>query len=283
VRGLLGGDGHVLMDLEHRQANIFVQLRLGKQINVGLVMGEGFLFLTELMVFEGCEVQIGGGEFRIGSDTLLQPVLGLRELVFAGGDNAQAVEGVGGIGVGLQMPLERVLSLTPRGNTHVGEAKLVIGVGGRSAARHDLSEVGDSVVGLTTLQLGEREIVACGNVAGIEPYGVLQVPQAGFHLALLKAAGLTVHQGTRDVSRGVRKIALTRTEYSILELLIRNAGRVVTRAALMEGVWGNESEIESNTLDAFVRLLRAKVEEPGKPRLIRTVRGVGYVLDGEET
>jgi DNA-binding response OmpR family regulator len=100
---------------------------------------------------------------------------------------------------------------------------------------------------------------------------------------LLKAAGLTVHQGTRDVSRGVRKIALTRTEYSILELLIRNAGRVVTRAALMEGVWGNESEIESNTLDAFVRLLRAKVEEPGKPRLIRTVRGVGYVLDGEET
>ncbi|HMD70943.1 MAG TPA: response regulator transcription factor [Bryobacteraceae bacterium] len=99
---------------------------------------------------------------------------------------------------------------------------------------------------------------------------------------LLKAAGLTVNQGTRDVSRGARKIPLTRTEYSILELLMRNAGRVVTRDALIEGVWGNDSEIESNTLDAFVRLLRAKVEEPGKPRLIRTVRGVGYTLDGGE-
>ena len=99
---------------------------------------------------------------------------------------------------------------------------------------------------------------------------------------LLRAAGLTLNQGTRDVSRGGRKIALTRTEYSILELLMRNAGRAVTRSALIEGVWGNHSEIESNTLDAFVRLLRAKVEEPGMPRLIRTIRGVGYTLNGEE-
>jgi DNA-binding response OmpR family regulator len=98
---------------------------------------------------------------------------------------------------------------------------------------------------------------------------------------LLRAAGLTLNQGTRDVSRGCRRISLTRTEYSILELLMRNAGRVVTRSALIEGVWGNHSEIESNTLDAFVRLLRAKVEEPGMPRLIRTIRGVGYTMDGE--
>jgi DNA-binding response OmpR family regulator len=63
---------------------------------------------------------------------------------------------------------------------------------------------------------------------------------------------------------------------------MRNAGRAVTRSALIEGVWGNHSEIESNTLDAFVRLLRAKVEEPGMPRLIRTIRGVGYTLNGEE-
>jgi DNA-binding response OmpR family regulator len=100
---------------------------------------------------------------------------------------------------------------------------------------------------------------------------------------LLKAAGLTLNQGTRDVTRGGRKIPLTRTEYSILELLMRNAGRVVMRSALIESVWGNDSEIESNTLDAFVRLLRAKVEEPGKPRLVRTVRGVGYTVDGEVT
>ena len=100
---------------------------------------------------------------------------------------------------------------------------------------------------------------------------------------LLKVAGLTVNQGTRGVSRGGRKIALTRKEYSILELLMRNGGRVVTRDALIAGVWGNDSEIESNTLDAFVRLLRGKVEEPGKPRLIRTIRGVGYSLSGKET
>jgi DNA-binding response OmpR family regulator len=99
---------------------------------------------------------------------------------------------------------------------------------------------------------------------------------------LLTAGGLALNQGTRDVSRNGRKIALTRTEYSILELLMRNAGRVVTRGALIESVWGNDSEIESNTLDAFVRLLRAKVEEPGTPRLIRTIRGVGYSLNGDE-
>lgn len=99
---------------------------------------------------------------------------------------------------------------------------------------------------------------------------------------LLQAADLVLNQGTRDISRSGRKIALTRTEYSILELLMRHAGRVVTRDALIESVWGNDSDIESNTLDAFVRLLRAKVEERGKPRLIRTIRGVGYTLIGDQ-
>jgi DNA-binding response OmpR family regulator len=59
---------------------------------------------------------------------------------------------------------------------------------------------------------------------------------------------------------------------------MKNAGRVVTRESLIERVWGNDSEIESNTLDAFVRLLRAKVEFPGEVKLIHTVRGVGYCL-----
>jgi DNA-binding response OmpR family regulator len=99
---------------------------------------------------------------------------------------------------------------------------------------------------------------------------------------LLHAAGLTVNQGTREVLRGARSIALTRTEYAILEMLIRNAGRVVPRDNLIEGVWGGGSDIESNTVDAFVRLLRAKIEEPGQPRIIRTVRGVGYSLSRED-
>jgi len=97
----------------------------------------------------------------------------------------------------------------------------------------------------------------------------------------LEVAGLTLNPATREVYRGARRIDLTRTEYAILELLMRNAGRVVTRDGLIERVWGGESDIESNTLDAFVRLLRGKVEESGRPRLIRTVRGVGYTLGGE--
>jgi DNA-binding response OmpR family regulator len=98
---------------------------------------------------------------------------------------------------------------------------------------------------------------------------------------VLEAAGLTIHVGVREVHRGSRQIELTRTEYAILELLARNTGRVVTRDSMIEGIWGANSEIESNTLDSFVRLLRAKIEEPGQARLIRTVRGVGYSLNPE--
>jgi two-component system OmpR family response regulator len=95
---------------------------------------------------------------------------------------------------------------------------------------------------------------------------------------LLQVAGLTMNPGTRDVLRGERRISLTRTEYAILELLMRNAPRVVSRDSLIESVWGAGSDIESNTLDAFVRLLRAKIEAPGEVRLLQTIRGVGYCL-----
>jgi DNA-binding response OmpR family regulator len=94
----------------------------------------------------------------------------------------------------------------------------------------------------------------------------------------LEAAGLIMNQSTHEVRRGGRRIELTRTEFAILEVLMRNAGRVVVRDTLIEAVWGSASDIESNTLDAFVRLLRAKIEQPG---LIRTVRGVGYSLQPE--
>jgi DNA-binding response OmpR family regulator len=97
----------------------------------------------------------------------------------------------------------------------------------------------------------------------------------------LAAAGLTLNQGTREVFRSGRAIELTRTEYAILELLMRNAGRVLTRESLIENIWGGNSDIESNTLDAFVRLLRAKIEAAGESRVLRTVRGVGYCLRAE--
>ncbi|HZT36259.1 MAG TPA: response regulator transcription factor [Bryobacteraceae bacterium] len=103
------------------------------------------------------------------------------------------------------------------------------------------------------------------------------IPQS----VLLQFADLTMDPSSREVRRGQRLIVLTRTEFAILELLLRNAGRVVSRDHLIESVWGADAEIESNTLDAFVRLLRAKVEAPGEPKLIHTVRGVGYSLRAE--
>jgi DNA-binding response OmpR family regulator len=97
------------------------------------------------------------------------------------------------------------------------------------------------------------------------------IPQAVW----LQVADLTMNQGTREVRRGARPIELTRTEYAILELLMRNAGRVISRERLLETVWG-DSDVEANTLDVFVRLLRTKIEAEGEIKLIHTVRGVGY-------
>ncbi len=96
--------------------------------------------------------------------------------------------------------------------------------------------------------------------------------------ALLRCGALTLDPATREVTRGARRIALTRTEYGLLEMLLRRAGSVVPRDTLLQAVWGYANDIESNTLDAFVRLLRAKLEIPGEPKLIHTVRGVGYSL-----
>ena len=97
------------------------------------------------------------------------------------------------------------------------------------------------------------------------------IPQAVW----LQVADLTMNQGTREVRRGARPIELTRTEYAILELLMRNAGRVISRERLLETVW-RDSDVEGNTLDVFVRLLRTKIEAEGEIKLIHTVRGVGY-------
>lgn len=98
----------------------------------------------------------------------------------------------------------------------------------------------------------------------------------------LQVADLTVNTAAREVARGGHRIALTRTEYGLLEILIKRAGRVVARESLIEAVWGFESDVRNNTLDAFIRLLREKVDAGSKVKLIHTVRGVGYCLRVEE-
>jgi DNA-binding response OmpR family regulator len=98
----------------------------------------------------------------------------------------------------------------------------------------------------------------------------------------LQVADLSLNPAAREVLRGGRRIALTRTEYGLLELLMKRAGRVVARENLIEAVWGFDTDVRNNTLDAFIRLLREKVDLAGEVKLIHTVRGVGYCLRTEE-
>jgi len=87
---------------------------------------------------------------------------------------------------------------------------------------------------------------------------------------------LALDPNTRQVFRGKHEIRLTATEYKLLEFLMRRPGGVATRRAIVEAVWGLEAEVEENTLDAFVRLLRTKIDQGHKQKLIHTVRGYGY-------
>ena len=101
-----------------------------------------------------------------------------------------------------------------------------------------------------------------------------QIPQP----VCFEAGGITLNTASREVTRDGREITLTPREYSLLELLMRHKGRVLPRTSIVEAVWGFNAEIEENTLDAFIRLLRNKIELPEEPKLIRTVRGIGYSL-----
>lgn len=108
--------------------------------------------------------------------------------------------------------------------------------------------------------------------------------------ALLRRSGVTGHQGplevadlvldpaTRRVTRGGRELELTKTEFDLLELFLHNAGMVLTRDIIYERVWGFDFTTSSNSIDVYVGYLRRKAEAGDEPRLIHTVRGVGYVL-----
>ena len=94
----------------------------------------------------------------------------------------------------------------------------------------------------------------------------------------LRFADLELDPGTREVSRGGEPIDLTRTEFSLLELFMLNPRQVLTRSVIFERVWGYDFGYGSNSLDVYIGYLRRKTEAGGKPRLIHTVRGVGYAL-----
>jgi DNA-binding response OmpR family regulator len=96
-------------------------------------------------------------------------------------------------------------------------------------------------------------------------------------VARLQVEDLVLDPVSREVTRGGKSIALTATEYRLLEFLMRRAGRAVSRSAIIEGVWGFEEDIEANTVDAFIRL-REKLDAGHERKVIQTVRGYGYIL-----
>ena len=95
---------------------------------------------------------------------------------------------------------------------------------------------------------------------------------------VLSFADLTMDVASRDVHRGERAIELTRTEFTLLEMFLRRPRRVLERSFILEEVWGFDFPTSANSLEVYVGYLRRKTEAEGEPRLIQTVRGVGYVL-----
>ncbi|WP_280181973.1 response regulator transcription factor [Nocardia farcinica] len=105
-----------------------------------------------------------------------------------------------------------------------------------------------------------------------------RAPDPGDTSETLRFADLSLDPVTREVSRGDRAISLTRTEFSLLEMLMANPRRVLTRSRILEEVWGYDFPTSGNALEVYIGYLRRKTEAEGEPRLIHTVRGVGYVL-----
>jgi two-component system response regulator MprA len=104
------------------------------------------------------------------------------------------------------------------------------------------------------------------------------VPSDGDDVEVLSFSDLSMDIGTREVRRGDRLIELTRTEFTLLEMFLRRPRRVLERSFILEEVWGYDFPTTANSLEVYVGYLRRKTEAEGEPRLLHTVRGVGYVL-----
>lgn len=204
-----------------------------------------------------------------------------RSLAFNGYDVTVAQDGIEALAtVGARRPDAVVLDVAmPR-------------MDGLAACRA-LRAAGDDI---PVLMLTAREAVAdrvAGLDAGADDY--LPKPFALEELlarlrALLRRTAATVDDGalhfadlsldplTRDVFRGERRISLTRTEFHLLELLLRHPRQVLQRSQILEDVWGYDFPTTANSLEVYIGYLRRKTEADGEPRLIHTVRGVGYVL-----
>jgi DNA-binding response OmpR family regulator len=95
----------------------------------------------------------------------------------------------------------------------------------------------------------------------------------------LRMENLTLDTRTHQASRDAQPIELSAREYCLLELLMRHPGQVLTRTQIAEHIWGYDFDANSNIVDVYIRYLRRKVDDPFEPKLIQTVRGVGYKLE----
>jgi two-component system response regulator MprA len=121
--------------------------------------------------------------------------------------------------------------------------------------------------------LARRSALAARTGAGARSGG-----SAGGGSGALSYGGVTLDPSSRQVTRAGRELTLTKTEFELLELFLTHPRQVLSRSMIMERVWGYDFGPSSNSLEVFVSYLRRKLEAAGEPRLLHTVRGVGYVL-----
>ena len=161
---------------------------------------------------------------------------------------------------------------------------------GRSVARR-LREGGNATPILMLTALDAVTDIVAGLDAGAEdyltkPFSFLELlarlrslVRRGKPIApCLRVADLSMDTASHAVTRGNDVVNLTKTEYLLLEVLMRNAGHMVARSEIVKGVWGSGSAIEQNSIDVYIKALRAKIDLPYDQKLIQTVRGFGYKL-----
>lgn len=168
------------------------------------------------------------------------------------------------------------------------------GVSGVDVVRR-LRRRGDDVPVLMLSALDDVADRIAGLAAGADDYVVKPFSAAELELrlrALLRrgrpvphgvvaACGLVLDTGARSATAGGRPVELTRREFDVLEVLVRNAGAVITRDQLLDRVWGYGIDVRSDAVDTVVSYLRRKLEAGGRARVLQTVRGVGFSLRGD--
>ena len=197
--------------------------------------------------------------------------------VHLAGDGAEALAGIGSVGpdvVVMDVMMPRLDGLeTTRALRKVGNGVPILVLTARDA-------VGDRVEGLDagaddylTKPFALEELLA-----RLRALLRRVVPHEDVPEETLTFSDLSMNVATREVTRGSRAIELTRTEFTLLEMFLRRPRRVLERAFILEEVWGYDFGTTANSLEVYVGYLRRKTEAEDEPRLLHTVRGVGYVL-----